>query len=66
MSELKKSGCGSAEKCGESYIHGVYCDVKTCMYHDSVEHCTAKKISIGPSFASTSNDTICSTFKPKK
>lgn len=65
MSENNTSKCKSADH-GENYLHGVSCDVKTCMYHDCGEHCTASKIVIGPAFATNSADTVCSTFKPKK
>ena len=53
-----KRGCGC-----EKHIKDVKCDVKNCVYHDGDCYCTAGEIAIGPSFATTSTDTICSTFK---
>ncbi len=52
-----KSGCG--------HIDGIVCDVKNCQYHVDGCHCAAGKISVGPSSAITSADTVCATFKPK-
>lgn len=65
MSENNNSKCDGTAR-GEKYLHGVCCDVKTCVYHDCGEHCTASEIVISPSFATSSADTACSTFKPKK
>ena len=53
-----KYGCGC-----EKHIKNVKCDVKNCAYHDGECYCTAGEIAIGPSFATSSTDTICSTFK---
>ena len=64
MSDNSYKSCGD-NKCEGKYLRGVCCDVKTCIYHDCDEHCTASKIMIGPSFAKSSGDTICSTFKPR-
>ena len=50
---------------GEKHINGIVCEVKNCMYHDCETYCTAEKIAVGPSYASTSSDTICATFKQK-
>ena len=47
------------------HIRGITCDVKNCCYHDGECYCTANKIAVGPSYATNSTDTICSTFKPK-
>ena len=61
---------GDAEmnnKCGcEKHIKDVKCDVMNCMYHDGDCYCTAKEIAIGPSHATSSTDTVCSTFKEGK
>jgi len=56
------------ENCIDCYSvnEGIKCDVKNCYYHAGECNCTADKISVGPSFAATSNDTVCSTFKEKK
>lgn len=44
-------------------LKGVVCDVKNCMYHDGDSYCTANRIAVGPSFASTSGETVCATFR---
>ncbi|MBQ8389329.1 MAG: DUF1540 domain-containing protein [Clostridia bacterium] len=60
MSEnVKKCSCGK-------YNDGISCDVRNCVYHVGDCHCTATKISVGPSSANTSADTICATFKQKE
>jgi hypothetical protein len=43
----------------------VSCDVKNCSYHDSDDLCSASKIKVGPTFAVSSTDTVCDTFRPK-
>ena len=48
---------------GDHKNKGVKCDVKNCVYHDGKKNCSAEKIDIGPTFAVSSNDTICATFK---
>ncbi len=47
------------------HIRGIRCDVKNCLYHDGDNYCTANRINIGPSFASSCTDTVCATFRPK-
>ena len=44
---------------------GVSCDVSNCVYHDGSRTCTAEKINVGPSYATSSTDTVCATFKQK-
>ncbi len=44
---------------------GVLCDVKNCVYHDGENHCTAERINVGPSYATSCTDTVCATFKQK-
>ena len=60
--ENTKGCCGSDKK----HIKGIVCDVTNCVYHDCETHCTANEIAVGPSFATTSQDTVCATFKQKK
>ena len=60
-----KNGCCSSGKV-QKHIEGIVCDVKNCQYHAGDCHCTAEKIAVGPSFATSSTDTVCATFKPKK
>lgn len=38
---------------------------ENCAYHDGKKYCCADHINVGPSFAVSSNDTICATFKRK-
>ena len=47
------------------HLKGVVCDATKCTYHDGDSCCAADRISIGPSFASSSGETVCATFKPK-
>ena len=47
------------------HIQGIRCNVKNCVYNDQSEYCTAKQISVGPSYATAGVDTICGTFRPK-
>ena len=42
---------------------GISCNVGNCAYNDGECHCTAEKISVGPSFAKSCTDTVCATFK---
>ncbi|MCI9414333.1 MAG: DUF1540 domain-containing protein [Clostridiales bacterium] len=44
---------------------GVRCDVKNCVYHDGDKACTAEKINVGPTYAVSTTDTACATFKPQ-
>ncbi len=52
-------------KAPEKYLEGIFCAVGNCAYNCQQRYCTASKIDIGPHFAITSGDTICSTFKPQ-
>ena len=52
--------------CHNTVNKGITCDVKNCTYHDGETHCTAKEITVGPTYASTSHDTACATFKPSE
>lgn len=40
----------------------ICCDVANCEYHNLENYCTAKKINVGPSYAESTSDTICTTF----
>lgn len=46
-------------------IKGIVCDVKNCTYHNGVSECCAGCISVGPSNADSSSETVCATFKPR-
>ena len=46
--------------------NGITCDVKNCTYHQGECYCTAQKIAVGPSSATTGADTLCATFKERK
>lgn len=47
------------------HLKGVACDVKNCAFHDGESYCAANRIAVGPSYANTSGETVCATFKPK-
>ncbi|MBE6633916.1 MAG: DUF1540 domain-containing protein [Ruminococcaceae bacterium] len=57
--------CHSTQGCCK-HLKGIKCDVKNCYYHTADVYCTAEQISVGPSNADTSGDTLCATFKPKE
>ena len=57
------------KKCGSDgckYIKNVHCDVHNCIHHDGDCYCTADSISVGPSFATASQETACVTFEQVK
>ncbi len=47
-------------------IKGITCDVRNCVHHGCDNCCTAGQISVGPSYAISSSETVCATFKPKE
>lgn len=49
----------------KDHISGIHCDVTNCAFHDPNCKCSANQIKVGPTFASSSTDTVCSTFRPK-
>ncbi len=53
-------------ECGCKHIKGIVCDVKNCIHHDTANCCTAEQIAVGPSYAASSNETVCATFQPKE
>ena len=61
MKDKENTGCGTSCK----KIKGITCDVKSCEYNDGENECTAGHISVGPTDASCSDDTVCATFRPK-
>ena len=44
----------------------VKCNVSNCEFHDKTGICRAHEIEVGPHYANSSNDTICSTFKAEQ
>ncbi len=54
-----------SEKKSKKANKGIICDVRNCVYHDGVGKCMAGQIAIGPSYATSSRDTVCATFRPK-
>ncbi len=50
---------------GSKHLKGISCDVKNCVYHDGDAYCTADRIAVGPTYASSASDTVCATFCPK-
>ena len=61
MKNSEQTGCNSSCK----KIKGITCDVKGCEYNDGENECTAGHISVGPTDASCSDETVCATFRPK-
>lgn len=57
---------GSNEKDCCKHIKGIQCDVKNCIHHDGETYCTAGEIAVGPSYATSSADTVCATFEQKE
>jgi hypothetical protein len=49
----------------KEHISGIHCDVTNCAYHDPKCKCGADQIKVGPTYASSNADTVCSTFKQK-
>ncbi len=45
-------------------ISGVLCNAINCAYNDGHGCCQAKQIEIGPMQATSSNETVCATFRP--
>ncbi len=43
----------------------IVCNVKNCSFHRGECDCTADTVAVGPTFANSSSDTVCATFKPK-
>ena len=64
MNQNDKS-CNSKKCASKEHIKGICCNVKNCVHHDGETYCTAGQIAVGPSYAATSADTVCSTFKQK-
>ena len=48
------------------HIKGINCDVSNCIYHGLANSCHAECIAVGPSYAQSSSETVCATFKPKE
>lgn len=46
-------------------LKGVSCDVKNCIYNDGKCRCTAEKIAVGPTYATSCTDTVCATFRQR-
>ena len=51
---------------GKKKLRGVVCDVKNCVYNDQHSHCTAEKIAVGPTYATSCTDTVCATFRQRR
>jgi len=51
--------------CAGKCIKGIVCDVTNCVYHDKENRCMAEQILVGPTYASSSSETACVTFKQK-
>ena len=42
--------------------HIIQCDAKNCAYNDKSNYCVARKINVGPTYATDSEETVCNTF----
>lgn len=42
----------------------IVCDVTNCVYHEEDDSCSAREVKVGPQYASSTDDTVCNTFKP--
>lgn len=56
---------GDSNHRDKGHIKGISCDVRNCVYHDGDCYCTAEKIAVGPSYATSCTDTVCATFKQR-
>ena len=61
MKENETKECSSTCK----KIKGITCDVKSCEYNDGENECMAGHVSVGPCDASSSDETVCATFRPR-
>lgn len=69
--------CASYGRRGTSYENAVstnmdpvpqteiLCEVSNCVYHSGENRCTASSVNVSGSSASTSRETLCSTFKAR-
>ncbi len=48
----------------QNFHNKIICNVTNCAYHEPNDSCSAKEVKVGPQFASSSEDTLCSTFRP--
>ncbi|WRS28266.1 DUF1540 domain-containing protein [Oscillospiraceae bacterium MB08-C2-2] len=46
-------------------LPGIKCHVTNCVYNVGQHDCSANEISVGPQFASCTDDTVCATFQAK-
>lgn len=47
------------------HIRSLKCDVSSCAFHDGTSFCTAREVKIGPSYAVSSTETVCATYRPR-
>ena len=64
IADKKRVEKGKSEMEHEKKNKGIVCDVRKCVYHDKDNYCTASQIAVGPSYAESSSETVCATFKP--
>jgi hypothetical protein len=50
----------------KDHISGIHCEVTNCSFHDPSCKCSANQVKVGPTYAASSTETVCSTFKPKQ
>lgn len=61
---ISENGAERAET-NTRHIRGISCDVRNCIYHDGDSYCTADRVAVGPSYATSCTDTVCATFKQR-
>lgn len=49
---------------GSEALAGVGCEVTNCVYNEQM-HCSADEILVAPSYASSTSETLCSTFRAR-
>ena len=54
------------KKGNEEMNRQIVCRVQNCAYHCADSSCSASQIAVGPTYAASSKDTVCATFKPKE
>ncbi|MGI5957940.1 MAG: DUF1540 domain-containing protein [Massiliimalia sp.] len=52
-----------SKKTEQKCICGIHCNVENCVHNNHHCGCTAKQIQVGPTYAASTTDTICQSFK---
>lgn len=65
MDNFKPYNGPEAERQGKKKNKGIICGVRNCVYNDGDGKCSAEKIAVGPSYATSCTDTVCATFRQR-